>query len=531
MNAKGSTGLLGLLGSPGIAYVNLIFPSGVPLNTIVYAKISNLSLPSSLSTISGEAYTNTTTVAAGSSSAIVYGGDGSIYVAVSATVAFNQVRIILSATGSGLLNSAETAAASVNYAFFNTSTAATAAADCGIPIGTSKSGNGEVTDLAKAIDGSLITHSIITPALLLSSVEQNFYFSSLSDANDEFKVTLSIPPMILSLGVANTITVFAYNGSSTTPVWSKTLGALVSLDLLNLLGNGVAVTTSIKPGAPYDRISINCAAVANVLSALYVHEVQRTPAPPVFTVPNPTICPNTSTTLAVTSSSSTTAKWYDAATDGNLLFTGNSFTTPVLSIPTTYYVSILKNGCTGESIRVPVLVSLYPPPAALPAITGTLSVCVGSTTSLSNAIQVGTWSSTTPTIASVNASGLVTGILAGTATIKYSVSNGNGCISETSINVVVNTQPSIPAISQHHLCVGQSIDLITLNPADANGTTGGSYVWSATPAGAALSSTTVTPPSGNITYYVRYTKDGCFSDSSVLLSLHPKPITPHVTLN
>lgn len=38
--------------------------------------------------------------------------------------------------------------------------------------------------------------------------------------------------------------------------------------------------------------------------------------------------------------------WYDSATGGNLLFTGNSFTTPVLNESTTYYASAFPPSCT-----------------------------------------------------------------------------------------------------------------------------------------------------------------------------------------
>ena len=79
----------------------------------------------------------------------------------------------------------------------------------------------------------------------------------------------------------------------------------------------------------------------------------------------------------------------------------------------------------------------------LPTISGTLSVCIGSTTSL---IGSGTknasnpWISSSTTVASVSNTGLVTGKTAGTTVITYT--NNNGC----SITATV-TVGSLPAIT------------------------------------------------------------------------------------
>ena len=55
----------------------------------------------------------------------------------------------------------------------------------------------------------------------------------------------------------------------------------------------------------------------------------------------------------------------------------------------------------------------------LPAITGVTSITVGSTTTLSNAVTGGTWTSATPSVATINASGVVTGVSVGTSLVTY----------------------------------------------------------------------------------------------------------------
>ena len=96
-------------------------------------------------------------------------------------------------------------------------------------------------------------------------------------------------------------------------------------------------------------------------------------------------------------------------------------------------------------------------------ITGISQVCIGQTTILSNAIAGGTWSSSNPGYASVVANtGVVTGVLAGSPTIKY-VSPA-GCTSSMPISIV--QLAATTGLST--VCQGQTI---TLN----NASTGGGY--------------------------------------------------------
>ena len=100
------------------------------------------------------------------------------------------------------------------------------------------------------------------------------------------------------------------------------------------------------------------------------------------------------------------------------------------------------NGCTTIAT---VLVTVNALPIVAP-ITGTLSVCVNSTTILSDLTSGGIWSSSNTAVATVNASGVVTGISGGSSTISYSVTNLNGCITIVTADVTVNSLPT-PTLS------------------------------------------------------------------------------------
>jgi uncharacterized protein YjdB len=105
----------------------------------------------------------------------------------------------------------------------------------------------------------------------------------------------------------------------------------------------------------------------------------------------------------------------------------------VVGINTTNTCSITMTG------NVDITVSALP--AAPASIGGTKTVCVGSTTSLTDATSGGVWSSSNTSTASVSSSGVVTGLSAGTATIRYTITNSGGCSSSVSTSVTVNASP------------------------------------------------------------------------------------------
>ncbi|MFX7840659.1 hypothetical protein ABTK39_20140, partial [Acinetobacter baumannii] len=57
------------------------------------------------------------------------------------------------------------------------------------------------------------------------------------------------------------------------------------------------------------------------------------------------------------------------------------------------------------------------------------------------------WSSATTSIATINSSGVVTGVTAGTSVIKYVATNASGCKDSTSTTVTVNDNPTVAAIT------------------------------------------------------------------------------------
>ena len=219
-----------------------------------------------------------------------------------------------------------------------------------------------------------------------------------------------------------------------------------------------------------------------------------------------TLCSNTTTTLSNSTATGTSYTW----TSGNTAVATVGATTGVVTgvaggTSTITYTA--TNAC--GSMTTTTVVTVNPAPAA---ITGTLSVCVGSTTNLTDATGSGTWSSTGS--ATVSATGGVTGVSAGTAIITYEL--GTGCL-QTAI-VTVNPLPAA-ILGNAPICEG-----FTETLSDATG--GG--VWSSvTTTVATISTAGLVTGSGTTTgtSVISYTIGACAATVIVTVNTQPAAIS------
>ena len=113
----------------------------------------------------------------------------------------------------------------------------------------------------------------------------------------------------------------------------------------------------------------------------------------------------------------------------------------------------VTNMCGSAYTTMPVHVFIYP---VAGAISGPVRVCAGTSAGLSETVTGGTWSVTNTSLATVDASGYIYGITAGTDTILYSVTNVCGT------NYALFAIPVSPApfagilTNTRQLCVGNS---------------------------------------------------------------------------
>ena len=148
------------------------------------------------------------------------------------------------------------------------------------------------------------------------------------------------------------------------------------------------------------------------------------------------------------------------------------------------------------------------------AIGGSLIVCSGSTTSLTNTVAGGTWTSTTPATGSVSALGVVTGVAAGTTTISYALSSG--CF-KTAIATVNSLPAAITGIST--VCEG-STRTLTSGPAGGTWTSSNGTLATVGSASGIVSGVTAGTPT--ITYTL---STGCIRTTTFTVNPLPAAIT------
>ena len=188
----------------------------------------------------------------------------------------------------------------------------------------------------------------------------------------------------------------------------------------------------------------------------------------VYYTPSPTISSFTATSACIGSTPSIviTGNHFTGAT--NVSFNGVSAGSPGVGFvvnSNTQITATLPAGATTGTITVTTpsgtgtSVSNFTvnPLPVLNAITGTTSVCIGSTTTLSNSTSGGIWNSASTGVANISSGGVVSTVSAGTSLITYTYTNGNGCTNSVNTTVTVNALPVVSAASS--VCIGSTIQL------------------------------------------------------------------------
>lgn len=342
---------------------------------------------------------------------------------------------------------------------------------------------------------------------------------------DDSLVTITVHPLVVanltpvnSTICAGSSVTFTQNsqGTSLTYNWN--------------FGNGNTSTSATPPAQTYPTagtflVSLIVTGFCGSDTAFGTVTVNPIPAAP--TALGATICAGTSTTLTATAPGGT-YQWYNAPAAGTLLFTGASYTTPVLGTTTTYYVQTTILGCT--SARTPVTVTVNPIPVA-PTAPGT-TICAGSTATLTATAPGGSYQWFNAPVGGllVDTGATITTPPLITTTTYYVSSTIGGCTGpRTPVTVTVNPIPAAPTAPGTSICTGNTATLTATAP-------GGTYQWYNLAVGGTLLQTgaSYTTPvlTTTTTYYVQTTVAGCTSArTAVTVTVNPIPVadfTPSV---
>jgi len=174
----------------------------------------------------------------------------------------------------------------------------------------------------------------------------------------------------------------------------------------------------------------------------------------------------------------------------------------------------VTNGCGSGSAVKTVTVGAT---TAVAAITGSTTVCPAASSTLSDVTPSGVWSSTNPSVATINSSGVATGVSVGTTTISYAVTNASGCVTASTVTFTVGAavtpSVSIDAVPNDTLCVGQSV---TYNAVASGGGAAPTYQWTVNGINVATgpSYTTTSPANGDVIVCQMMSTASCISSAT-----------------
>jgi len=202
------------------------------------------------------------------------------------------------------------------------------------------------------------------------------------------------------------------------------------------------------------------------------------------------------------------ASYTTTSTGGVLTPTGLSYTPAAGFIGLDQFTVIVADGTLADTTTVTVTVNPAPTP-----ITGTTTLCTGTTSSISSSPFGGTWSSSNSSVATISG-GLLAGLSAGSSIISYTLPGG--CA--VSVTAVVSSAPSAGTITgPSNVCTGATISL-------TDAVTGGTWTSSTGAVSVGASSgivTGVAVGTSVITYTVAYTCGTATTTATVTVGLPP----------
>ncbi len=307
--------------------------------------------------------------------------------------------------------------------------------------------------------------------------------------------TISGPSVVCSGSPAT------YTETSSGGTWSLAFGTAATIT------SGGVVTAS---GASSDSVIYTVTGSCGTLHAAYPITTATSPSAGAVTGTT-SVCLTTSPTYIIVGASGTGTWSTSSSSVATIGSTTGTLSTVSAGTDTVIY-TVTSASCGTARAVLPITVIAAP---SAGTISGPSSVCTGSTISLSTTGTGGSWSSVFTSMATVDASGVVTGVLAGTDTIKYTVTGACGT-SVARYVVTVNASPSAGRITGfHNTCTGSSFAML-------DGTASGTGTWSSSASSiATINSTTglgggVAAGSAIISYTVTSGSCGSATDTFIV---------------
>lgn len=253
--------------------------------------------------------------------------------------------------------------------------------------------------------------------------------------------------------------------------------------------------------------------------------INLSPTPPTTT--GASSCGSAALTLSASGAAAGQYRWYTAPTGGTALAgqTNATFTTPLLTATTTYYVAINNTLC--ESTRTAVVATINTIPGT-PTVTAAARCGTGTVTLNAAGGTAGQYRwYTVPTggtaIAGQTSSSYTTPSISTTTPYYVAINNGLCESPRVLVTATINSVPNTPTTTGAESCPAASVTLT------ASGGAAGQYRWYTVPTGgtaiAGQTNSTLTTPvlSSTTTYYVAIDNGNCEGPRSPVIATIAEP--------
>jgi hypothetical protein len=426
----------------------------------------------------------------------VLSNNDQIEVSISPSAAYDRIRVTLNGGLVGVLSSLflydgfynGNAAGACNSAIDELHGISAGLLNLGLAVGG-------VNNAQNAIDGNLTTYATLNAGIGLvgAYAQETVIYEAPSVKGDSIRLTLSIPNSLLQAGVLPNISVSTYNGNNGNAETYTLSSPLLQVQLLGLIGTTTnrKVTVTYAPVNIFDRVQLTLGGIANVLSTLNFYEAQKLIPRPVIkfngtVTNNASTCLGSTAVLTATSVPNTTFLWYATATSTTPIFTGGSFTTPALIANTTYYVAAMRTGCTDQSERAAVTVTINSIPVNPVIVNNAATICPGSAATFTAqtvaGVTVNWYTAATGGTLVFTGNSFTTGALTQTTNYFAEATAGGTCVSpgRTEVTATVSALPAAPTVTPASatICDGNVAVLSIASPV-----TGVTYNWYSTATG------------------------------------------------
>lgn len=241
----------------------------------------------------------------------------------------------------------------------------------------------------------------------------------------------------------------AASGAGNTPAFTAT----------NLTAGAITATITVTP------------TVAGCPGTPNTYTITINPTPPAPTALGASVCTNNSATLTATAPGGI-YEWFDAP-GGTLLITNPSYTTPLLSATTIYYVQTTILGCTGP--LTPVTVTIAPGLVVNAGPDDTICFA-GSTTLNGTPNGAGYTYSWTP-VAGLSNPAIFNPVASPASTTNYAVTitDAGGCVGTDNVTIYADPQISVAIAGIDVTCFGACNGQTICIP--GGGTPAYTYLW------------------------------------------------------